>query len=299
MYLLEDLAFRANEMTPRIEPFFDATTGTFSYVVHEEGGVACAIIDSVLGYDQRSGRTSAAGADQIADYVRQGGLQVQWHLETHVHADHISAAAYLRQSLGGKIAMSARIADVRQTFSHAFDLAPASLQATDFDHLFEDGERFLIGRLNAEVISVPGHTPADLAYRIGEQAVFVGDTLFMPDIGSARCDFPGGDAQLLFRSVRKLLALPPQTVLYMCHDYPPDGRAPVWHTTVQEQRERNIHLRDGVELADFVHMRTRRDATLSLPQLIIPALQVNMHAGELPAAGDNGIRYLKIPLNTF
>lgn len=286
-------------MNPTIEPFFDDESGTYSYVVYEKAGGECAIVDSVLGYDLRSGRTSTSGADQIAGFVKDHNLTVQWHLETHVHADHLSAAAYLRRRLGGKIAMSSKIGDVRQAFAYTFNLSGDDLLKPAFDHLFDDGEVFYIGRLPAQVIAVPGHTPADVAYKVCDLAVFVGDTIFMPDVGSARCDFPGGDPVTLYRSVRRILSMPAETMLYVCHDYPPDGRPAKYASTVQEQREKNIHVHDGVQLVDFVAMRMGRDATLPLPQLIVPSLQINMRAGELPAAERNGVRYLKIPLDIF
>jgi glyoxylase-like metal-dependent hydrolase (beta-lactamase superfamily II) len=287
-------------MSPQIAPFFDLDSGTFSYVVFEKDGGECAIVDSVLGYNSRSGRLSTESADRLASFVKERNLSVQWHLETHVHADHLSAAAFLRKKLGGKIAMSAKIGEVRQAFSRTFNLSEEQLLDTaSFDHLFNDDEIFFIGRLPACVIAVPGHTPADVAYQICENRVFVGDTIFMPDVGSARCDFPGGDAGSLFRSVQRLLSLSPETEMYVCHDYPPSGRPPMCSTTVKEQREKNIHLHDGVSESDFVAMRTGRDAKLPLPRLIVPSLQVNMQAGELPQEESNGLRYLKVPLDVF
>jgi glyoxylase-like metal-dependent hydrolase (beta-lactamase superfamily II) len=287
-------------MNPKIAPFYDSDSGTFSYVVFEKDGSECAIVDSVLGYDLRSGRLSTEGAERIASFVKSRNLRVQWHLETHVHADHLSAAAFLRKKFGGKIAMSAKIGDVRRAFSRTFNLpAEQQLSTACFDHLFDDGETFSIGRLPARVMAMPGHTPADVAYQICEKRVFVGDTIFMPDVGSARCDFPGGDAVSLFRSVRKLLSLPPETALYICHDYPPAGRVPMCITSVKEQREKNIHMHDGIAQDEFVVMRTRRDAELRLPELIVPSLQVNMRAGELPQEESNGVRYLKVPLDIF
>ncbi|OZI72087.1 MBL fold metallo-hydrolase [Bordetella genomosp. 12] len=277
----------------QLQAFYDPTTGTISYVVHD--GHACAVIDPVLDYDPKSGRTSTAGADAIAAFVQAAGLRCQWILETHAHADHLSAARHLQGQLGGKLAIGRPIREVQRAFKPIFNLA---LQAdgSQFDHLFAPDEVFTIGRLQARALHVPGHTPADMAYQIGD-AVFVGDTLFMPDVGTARCDFPGGDAAQLYRSIQRLLALPPATRLFMCHDYPPAGRAPAWQTTVAAQRAGNIHVREGISEAEFVAMREKRDATLAMPTLILPAIQVNIRASELPEPEDNGVRYLKIPLN--
>ncbi|MDR6448980.1 MBL fold metallo-hydrolase [Paraburkholderia sp. 22099] len=286
-------------MTPRIEAFYDATTGTFSYVVYAGEGSACAVIDPVLDYDPKSGRTSTAGAERIVAFVREHGLRVEWLLETHAHADHVSAAPYLKETLGGKIAIGESIRIVQAAFKRIFNFGDEMhADGRQFDHLFAPGETFGIGQLSAQALHVPGHTPADMAYRIGD-TVFVGDTLFMPDGGSARCDFPGGDARILYESVRTLLALPPQTRLCMCHDYPPDSRGPQWQTTVAEQRRDNIHLHDGVTVEEFVAMRTARDRTLGMPTLILPAIQINIRAGALPEPEANGVRYLKIPLNAF
>lgn len=279
-----------------IHACYDRTTGTITYIVHEADGGACAIIDPVLDFDPRSGRTSTASADQVIAYVQAHRLTVQWLLETHAHADHLSGAPHLKQVLGGSIAIGSHIAEVQQAFARVFPQAPRPQR--QFDHLFAPDETFAIGALQARALHVPGHTPADLAYQIGD-AVFVGDTMFMPDVGSARCDFPGGCAATLYRSVQRLLALPPATRLFMCHDYPPAGRAPRWETTVAEQRAHNIHLHDGMTQEQFVDMRTRRDATLDMPVLILPAIQVNISAGQLPDAEENGVRYLKIPLNAF
>lgn len=287
-------------MTPQIQAFFDPATATVTYVVHELApGGACAIIDSVLDYDPKSGRTSTASADRVAAYVREHGLRTEWLLETHAHADHLSAAPYLQRQLGGVIAIGQSIRTVQGVFKKIFNLEPQfQLDGSQFGRLFADGETFSIGALTASAMHVPGHTPADMAYRIGN-AVFVGDTLFMPDVGTARCDFPGGDAHQLFRSIRQLLSLPDDTRLYMCHDYPPAGRDAAWQTTVAEQRRANIHVRDGVTEDDFVAMRTRRDATLSMPTLILPAIQVNIRAGHFPPPEDNGVRYLKIPVDAL
>ncbi|MFL9890783.1 MBL fold metallo-hydrolase [Paraburkholderia sp. RL17-381-BIF-C] len=286
-------------MTPQIEAFYDATTGTFTYVVYASEGSACAVIDPVLDYDPKSGGTSTESAERVVAFVNAHGLRVQWLLETHAHADHLSAAQYLKEALGGEIAIGESIRIVQSTFRRIFNLGEdVPADGRQFDHLFQPGETFSIGELSGEALHVPGHTPADMAYRIGD-AVFVGDTLFMPDVGSARCDFPGGDAHTLYESVRRLLALPPDTRLCMCHDYPPPSRGPQWQTTVAEQRRGNIHLHDGVSVAEFVAMRTARDRTLGMPTLILPAIQVNIRAGSLPEPEDNGVRYLKIPLNAF
>ena len=277
--------------------FFDTRTSTFSYVVYEVAGGACAIIDPVLDYDPLTAHTSTAGADQIIAFVRANHLQVQWLLETHAHADHFSAAPYLRAQLGGKIAIGERIREVQHVFNDIYHL---HADGARFDHLFAADEIFHIGRLQARAMHVPGHTPADLAYVIedqGVQAAFVGDTLFMPDVGTARCDFPGGSAATLYRSIRQLLSLPPATRLFLCHDYPPASREPMHETTVAMQCAHNIHVRDGISEADFIAMRTTRDATLSLPTLMLPAIQVNICAGQLPAPEANGVSYLKIPLN--
>jgi glyoxylase-like metal-dependent hydrolase (beta-lactamase superfamily II) len=288
-----------------VQAFFDTDTATITYVLFERDGAACAVIDSVLNYDPKSGRTSTAAADQVVAFVQARGLQVQWLLETHAHADHVSAARYLQQKLGGTIAIGEAIRSVQGAFKDVFNLeATFRLDGSQFGHLFHADEAFQVGALRLRALHVPGHTPADMAYALEDadgtpQLVFVGDTLFMPDVGSARCDFPGGDAHALYRSVRRLLALPPATRLFMCHDYPPPGRAPAWETTVAEQRERNIHLHDGVGEDGFVAMREQRDATLSMPVLILPAIQINIRAGELPPPEANGTRYLKIPLNTL
>ena len=286
-------------MTPTVQGFFDPATWTVSYVVYEKEGAACAIIDSVLDYDPKSGRTRTTSADKLVAFVQAKNLRVEWILETHAHADHLSAAHYLKEKLGGKIAIGATITHVQDVFKGVFNLEPEfQSDGSQFDHLLQDGEVFAIGALQAEALSVPGHTPACMAYRIGD-SVFVGDTLFMPDVGTARCDFPGGDAPTLYRSMRKLLSLPPETRLFMCHDYPPEGRAAAWEATVAEQRADNIHIRDGISEQAFVSMRTARDATLNMPVLILPSVQVNIRAGEMPPVEDNGVAYLKIPLNAL
>ncbi|MDE2203832.1 MAG: MBL fold metallo-hydrolase [Burkholderiaceae bacterium] len=284
-------------MQPTIQPFFDPATWTVTYVVYQQGRPECAIVDSVLDYDPKSGRTSTVSADKVIAFVNEHGLRVEWILETHAHADHLSAAPYLKRHLGGRIAIGQDICRVQGVFKALFNLEPEfRLDGSQFDHLFQDDETFTIGGLTGKAIHVPGHTPADMAYQIGD-AVFVGDTLFMPDVGTARCDFPGGNAHELYRSIRKLLDLPGETRLFMCHDYPPEGRGPGWEATVSEQRARNIHMHDGVTEAQFVAMRQARDATLAMPTLILPSVQVNIRAGELPPPEDNGVRYLKIPLN--
>jgi glyoxylase-like metal-dependent hydrolase (beta-lactamase superfamily II) len=286
-------------MYPCVEPFFDSATSTFTYVVHAGDGTPAAVIDSVLDYDPKSGRTSTASSDRIIAFVREHGLQVQWLLETHAHADHLSAAQYLKSHLGGRIGIGEQIRVVQHKFKGVFNLgADVSEDGAQFDHLFTADETFSIGALTARALHVPGHTPADIAYQIGD-AVFVGDTLFMPDVGSARCDFPGGDAHMLYRSVQKLLSLPPQTRLFMCHDYPPESRAVRCETTVGEERRANVHLHEGVSEGEFVAMRTARDRTLSMPVLILPAVQVNIRAGDMPPPESNGVRYLKIPLNAL
>ncbi len=285
-----------------IQSFFDPETSTVTHVIADPAARRCAIVDSVLDYDPRSGRTSTASAQAVADWVRGQGLAVDWLLETHAHADHLSAAPWLQQQLGGRIAIGAQIRTVQRVFRGLFNDAAIPVDGTPFDHLFEDGDRFAIGALEVEVLHTPGHTPACVSYLVhsaGGLDAFIGDTLFMPDYGSARCDFPGGDAATLHASVRRLLALPPATRLHLCHDYPPDGRAPQWVSTVGEQRAANIHLHDGVDAASFAAMRRARDATLGMPVLLLPAIQVNVRAGRLPAPEDNGTRYLKIPLNAL
>ena len=284
---------------PQVHGLFDPATWTVTYIVHNGRGSDCAVIDSVLDYDPKSGRTHHASADKVIDYVQANGLKVQWILETHAHADHLSAAPYLRAQLGGKIGIGANITQVQKVFKDVFNLEPGFKQdGSQFDHLFHEGEAIPLGDLSGEVMFVPGHTPACAAYRFGDVA-FVGDTLFMPDVGTARCDFPGGDAKALYASTRKLLSLPAETRLFMCHDYPPTDRAVAFETTVAEQRAKNIHVHDGVGENEFVAMRTKRDATLEMPTLILPSVQVNIRAGELPPKEGNGVAYLKIPLNSL
>jgi glyoxylase-like metal-dependent hydrolase (beta-lactamase superfamily II) len=286
-------------MQPLVQPFFDPVTGTVTYVVFQSGHQECAVIDPVLDYAPKAGRTSTSNADKVIEFVRQRGLQIAWILETHAHADHLSAAYYLRGELGGKIAIGEHIRIVQGVFKKLFNLEPGfNVDGSQFDHLFGEDEEFSIGGLTAKALYLPGHTPADTAYQIGD-AVFVGDTLFMPDVGTARCDFPGGDAHRLYRSIRKLLDLPGDTRLFMCHDYPPEGRKPQWETTVLAQRANNVHVHDGVTEEQFVGMREARDATLAMPVLILPSVQVNIRAGEYPPVEGNGISYLKIPLNAL
>ena len=289
----------SNSPNPQVHGIFDKATWTVTYVVHNGPGTDCAIIDSVLDYDPKSGRTHTTSADLVVDYVKAHQLKVQWILETHAHADHLSAAPYLKQHLGGKTAIGQKITQVQKVFKSIFNLEPEFKQdGSQFDHLMADDETFAIGQLTGKVLSVPGHTPACVAYQIGD-AVFVGDTLFMPDVGTARCDFPGGDASTLYASIGKILSLPAQTRLFMCHDYPPTDRPVAFETTVAEQKAKNIHVHDGVSQAQFVAMRTQRDATLEMPVLILPAVQINIRAGELPPKESNGTAYVKIPLNAL
>lgn len=289
----------AAEKKPTVHGIFDPATWTVTYVVYDAPGSACAIIDSVLDYDPKSGRTKHTSADKVIDFVRANQLKVEWILETHAHADHLSAAPYLKEQLGGKIGIGAKITTVQKVFAGIFNLEPEFKQdGTQFDHLFAEEEVILIGTLTGRALFVPGHTPACMAYQFGD-AVFVGDTMFMPDVGSARCDFPGGDARMLYASSKKILSLPPETRLFMCHDYPPNNRPIQFETTVAEQRAKNIHLHDGVTQEQFVAMRTKRDATLEMPVLILPAVQINIRAGNLPPPESNGKSYVKIPLNAL
>lgn len=284
--------------SPLVHPFFDESTNTFSYVVRDPASDACAIIDSVLDFDYDAGRTDVRSADQIIDYIRSEKLTVEWILETHVHADHLSAAPYLHEKLGGKTGIGARIVEVQEIFGRAFNAGTDfARDGSQFDALFEEGDTLTIGALEGRVLHTPGHTPACLTYVFGD-AAFVGDTLFMPDYGTARCDFPGGDARTLFRSIQKVLSLPADTRLFLCHDYKgPERETFSAETTVAEQRQNNIHVREGITEDEFVDMRRKRDATLGMPKLILPSVQVNMRAGEMPPAESNGQVYLKIPLN--
>ena len=281
------------------QAFFDPNTWTVSYVLWCRATRRAAIIDPVLDFDFKSGHTGTASADQVLAYVRDHALHVDWILETHAHADHLSGARYLQERTGGRIAIGENIRQVQATFKKLYNLERNFLpDGSQFDHLFKDGETFRIGEAEVTALLVPGHTPADMAYRV-DGAVFVGDTLFMPDVGSARADFPGGDARQLYRSMRRLLSLPPETTMYVCHDYPPAARGPAWQTTVAEQRASNIHVRDGIGEDEFVAMRQARDATLDVPTLILPSIQVNVRAGQLPPADENGVAYLRIPLNAL
>ncbi|UFM64480.1 MBL fold metallo-hydrolase [Paracoccus sp. MA] len=283
--------------SPQVEAFFDEATNTFSYIVRDPGSDACAIVDSVLDLDYAAGRLSYDSADRIIARVREQGLRLEWLLETHVHADHLSAAPYLQQALGGKIGIGQQITVVQETFGKVFNEGTEFRRdGSQFDPLFRDGDIFRIGTMECRVMHTPGHTPACLTYVIGD-AAFVGDTLFMPDGGTARADFPGGDARMLYRSIRRVLDLLPATRLFMCHDYGPNGRDIRNETTVAEQRAHNIHVHDGVTEDEFVAMREARDATLGMPRLIIPSLQVNMKAGALPEPDEKGKRHLKVPLN--
>jgi len=284
---------------PIVHGIFDKATWTMTYVVHSGAGTPCAIIDSVLDYDPKSGRTTTTSADKVVAYVKANQLQVAWILETHAHADHVSAAPYLKKHLGGKTAIGTHITQVQKVFKGIFNLEPTFKQdGSQFDQLLDSDEEFKVGALLGKVLFVPGHTPACVAYQF-DDAVFVGDTLFMPDVGTARCDFPGGDARTLYASTRKILSLPPETLLFMCHDYPPNDRTIAFETTVAEQRANNIHVHDGITEAQFVEMRTKRDATLEMPVLILPAVQINIRAGELPPPESNGVAYLKIPVNAL
>lgn len=285
-------------MKPVVKAFFDEATFTASYVVHDPTNKEAAIIDSVLDFDAASGRSDTHSADAIIAYVRDAGLKVRWILETHVHADHLSAAPYLKEKLGGTTAIGGNVPTIQKTFGEIFNAeAEFARDGRQFDKLFADGETFKIGEIEAKVIYTPGHTPACVTYVIGD-AAFVGDTLFMPDYGTARCDFPGGDAKTLYRSIQKIFALPDETRVFTCHDYKAPGRDEfAWESTVAEQKAKNIHVGGGVSEDKFVKMREERDATLSMPTLILPSVQVNMRAGDFPPAEDNGVSYLKLPLN--
>jgi glyoxylase-like metal-dependent hydrolase (beta-lactamase superfamily II) len=285
--------------TPSVTAFFDEATFTVTYVVADPDSAHAAIVDPVLDYDPASGRTSTASADKAADFVSDNGLNVDWILETHVHADHLSAAPYLREKLGGKVAIGRHVAAVQETFKSVFDIEDLATDGSQFDHLFEDGDEFRVGSIAGSVIATPGHTPACVTYVIGD-AAFVGDTLFMPDFGTARTDFPGGDAGMLYDSIQRIFSLPDDTRLFMCHDYKAPGRDEfAWQTSVAEQRKSNIHINQSVSRDEFVAMREGRDAELGMPKLILPSIQVNVRAGQLPDAAANGVRYLKIPLNAL
>jgi glyoxylase-like metal-dependent hydrolase (beta-lactamase superfamily II) len=282
--------------TPTIQAFFDEATNTVSYLVADPQTKRAAVVDPVLDYDHASGKAATRSADVILEAAANDGLTVDWVLETHAHADHLSGAPYIKLKTGAKVGIGEHIRDVQKIFRPVFNATDLSGDGSEFNHLFADGERFPLGSLEVEVMHVPGHTPADIAYRIGD-AVFVGDTLFMPDFGTARADFPGGDAHKLYRSIQRLLSLPPKTRLFMCHDYKAPGREDyAWETTVAEQRAHNAHVKEGVSEDDFVAMREARDATLAAPELLMPSIQVNMRAGHLPPPDPNGIQYLKIPV---
>ncbi len=289
----------------QVESLFDPATYTFSHILWDGASKQGAIIDSVLDYDPKSGRSSTESADKLITRVKALGVQVQWILETHVHADHISAAPYLKQALGGQVAIGSHVRTVQETFGQLFNAEQGfARDGSQFDRLFDDGQHFHIGELQAVAMHTPGHTPACMTYVVRDHSVdpirtvaFVGDTLFMPDFGTARCDFPGGSASTLYQSIQKVLALPPETTLYLCHDYPPEGREATCITSVAEQRAKNIHVHEGTTESDFVQMREQRDATLDMPVLILPSVQVNMRAGHWPPAEDNGVVYLKIPVN--
>lgn len=290
-----------------IESFFDSATFTFSHLLADLSTRHCALIDSVLDYDPKSGRTSTTSADRLVERVKALDLQVQWILETHVHADHLSAAPYLKNQLGGQLVIGAHITTVQNVFGKLFNAGSEfARDGSQFDRLLADGEAFQIGTLQARAMHTPGHTPACMTYVVRDsgdvsekQVAFVGDTLFMPDYGTARCDFPGGNASVLFQSIQKVLSLPDNTELYLCHDYPPETREPHCITTVAEQKNANVHVHRGVNEAEFVAMREKRDASLAMPVLILPSVQVNMRAGQMPPPEDNGQRYLKIPIDAL
>ena len=284
--------------TPNVQSWFHAPTFTATHCIIDPQTKHCAILDSVLDFDYASGRTKTEFADKIVSFVRDQGLTVDWLLESHAHADHLSAAPYLKKVLGGQIAIGEHIQDVQKAFSQVFNDSTMPTDGSPFDHLFKDGETFAIGNLQARVMHTPGHTPACVTYLVGDSA-FVGDTLFMPDYGTARCDFPGGEAHVLYQSVHKLYSLPPQTKLYLCHDYMPGGRDPIWQTTVQAERDGNIQLNQKTTEEEFVAFRKKRDATLNMPALILPSVQINVRAGEMPKAEANGVSYLKLPVNAL
>ena len=295
-----DRAVRGELRTPVVKTFFDEPTFTATHVVHDPQTRSAAIVDSVMDFDQAAGRTSFETADRIIDYARSEGLTIEWLLETHAHADHLSAAPYLQEKLGGELGIGERIRNVQEVFGKVFNEGTAfARDGSQFDRLFVDGDTFSVGDIPAIALHVPGHTPADMAYIIGD-AAFVGDTMFMPDYGTARADFPGGDARELYRSIRRLLELPNETRVFLCHDYKaPNRDAYVWETTIGAERTGNVHVHEGVDEEDFVAMRMARDLTLGMPRLILPSIQVNMRAGRLPEPEDNGTRYLKLPLNTL
>ena len=284
-------------MNAHIKSFFDKATWTFTYVVSDPETRVCVVIDPVLDYDPKSGRARTQSAQKVIDYITNNQLRLEWILETHAHADHLTAAKYLQNKLGGKIAIGEKVQKVQEVFKGIFNLGKEfKADGSQFDYLLKDGETISFGNLDIESIAVPGHTPACLAYKVGD-AIFVGDTLFPPDVGTARCDFPGGDASTLYKSIKKILSFPDATNLYMCHDYPSTDRQVIDKTTVGEQRANNIHIRDGVSEDQFVQMRKTRDATLEVPVLLLPSIQVNIRAGTMPPKEDNGTSYIKIPIN--
>ena len=287
-------------MKPGVTAFFDEATNTATYVLRDPQGTACAVIDSVLDFDYPSGRTDTRSADAVIAFIQTAGLNLQWILETHVHADHLSAAPYIQQRLGGQIGIGARITDVQTTFGKVFNEGTEfQRDGSQFDRLFADGDHFAIGQMRGDVLHTPGHTPACLTYVIGD-AAFVGDTLFMPDFGTARCDFPGGSAAVMYASVQRILALPDDTRVFVCHDYKAPGRETfAWESTVGDQKRRNVHIGEGRSLDEFVALRQARDASLPMPRLIIPSLQINMRAGHMPDADSNGATYLKVPINVL
>ncbi|HLS17342.1 MAG TPA: MBL fold metallo-hydrolase [Paenalcaligenes sp.] len=282
----------------QVIPFFDTYTSTYSYIVHSTEQAECAVIDSVLDYEPNAARITTTSAQKIVDYIQHHNLHLQWILETHAHADHLSASAWLKEQLGGQTAIGAPITTVQSTFKKIYNLGDeVFIDGRPFDRLLQAGERFHIGKLAVDVLHVPGHTPADMAYHVHGVGIFVGDTLFQPDVGTARCDFPGGDAQTLYQSIQTIYQFPDETILYMCHDYPPQHREASPTSTVGEQKKHNIHVRQGISEAEFVAVREKRDATLAMPRLLLPSLQINIRAGELPEPESNQERYLKIPLN--
>jgi len=287
-------------MRPEVQPFFDEATFTWSYVVHDPASRRAALVDSVLDFDLASGRTRTASADALVGFVEANALDVEWIIDTHVHADHLSAAAYLKSRVGGRTGIGEYVRDVQDTFGRLFNEdAEFARDGSQFDHLFKDGETYRIGGIEAFAWHTPGHTPACMTHVIGD-AAFVGDTLFMPDYGTARCDFPGGDARLLYRSIRRLFTLPESTRVFLCHDYKAPGRDTYAHeTTIGDERRANVHVHDGVDEDDFVRMRTARDATLAVPKLLLPSVQVNMRAGRFPPAESNGVSYLKLPIDAL
>jgi glyoxylase-like metal-dependent hydrolase (beta-lactamase superfamily II) len=281
-----------------VKAFFDPQTWTYTYVVYESKGSACIVIDSVLNYDPKSGRTKTESADEVISFIKDNQLRLEWILETHAHADHLTAASYIQEKLGGKIAIGDHITTVQGVFKGIFNLDDIALDGSQFDALIKANESIAFGNLSFKALYVPGHTPACMAYEIGD-SIFVGDTLFMPDVGTARCDFPGGSASNLYRSIQSILSYPPNTTLYMCHDYPPSSRPPEYQSTVADQKKSNIHVHEGVTEEQFVAMRNKRDAGLEMPVLILPSIQVNIRAGHMPKAEGNGTAYLKIPLNAL